>query len=452
MPAARQKLQPADYLTRLIALERQARRAESIQDLKFIMVNETHRLLPCYQAVLCEFRRSGKPVVTAVSGVVSVDANTPFALWISSFCRSILKKDPAHKTSLLNRADADAATAAGWQKWLPDYLLFCPLPDRSGQPAALLVLSREEPFSPQEKGLAELIAETYAHAWNALGGAYRRGLLPGKKARRRLVFAALALLLAGGIIRVPETVLAPAEIVPAAPMMITSPVRGQIKDILVKPYQMVKKGEVLFTLDDTEIVNQFALTEKNLEVLKADYLRAEQKAFHDPQSKGELEVYRLRVQEKKLELAYYRGELTRQQITAPQDGMTIFQDRNDWLGRPVGIGEKVMVLADPGLAEIEIHLPVDDAIALEPGARVRLFLRTDPLNPVSARIRRTSYQAEHSGPGGMFFTLKAAFSQQKKSCPRIGLQGTAKLYGESVPLFYYLFRKPLAAVRRNLGI
>ena len=36
--------------------------------------------------------------------------------------------------------------------------------------------------------------------------------------------------------------------------------------------------------------------------------------------------------------------------------------------------------------------------------------------------------------------------------PRIGLRGTAKVYAEQVSLGYYLLRKPIAFVRRSLGI
>jgi hypothetical protein len=36
--------------------------------------------------------------------------------------------------------------------------------------------------------------------------------------------------------------------------------------------------------------------------------------------------------------------------------------------------------------------------------------------------------------------------------PRIGLRGTAKIYGEKVTLFYYLARRPLAAARQFLGL
>ena len=35
--------------------------------------------------------------------------------------------------------------------------------------------------------------------------------------------------------------------------------------------------------------------------------------------------------------------------------------------------------------------------------------------------------------------------------PRIGLKGTAKVFGERVSLFYYLLRRPLAAARQFVG-
>ena len=36
--------------------------------------------------------------------------------------------------------------------------------------------------------------------------------------------------------------------------------------------------------------------------------------------------------------------------------------------------------------------------------------------------------------------------------PRIGLRGTAKIFGEEVKLFFFLFRKPIIFVRQTLGL
>ncbi len=261
--------------------------------------------------------------------------------------------------------------------------------------------------------------------------------------------AAVALLLA--FKPVTESVLAPAEIVPMDPVVVTSPVKGMIRDIDVQPYQTVTKGQLLFHRDDTELVSQLALAEKGLQVALADCLRAEQKAFSDPVSKADLELYRVKAEEKELVVRYTREELERQKVMALDGGMVLFSDRNNWIGRPVAAGEKVMTLADPARAEIEIRMAVDDAIALEPGARVRFFLRTDPLNPIVAELSRTSFKAEVQADRSMAFALRARFTEPGQQ-PRIGLQGTAKVFGGSVPLAYYVFRKPLAVVRRTLGL
>ena len=35
---------------------------------------------------------------------------------------------------------------------------------------------------------------------------------------------------------------------------------------------------------------------------------------------------------------------------------------------------------------------------------------------------------------------------------RIGLQGSAKIYGSKVSLFFYLFRRPISALRQFTGL
>ena len=97
-----------------------------------------------------------------------------------------------------------------------------------------------------------------------------------------------------------------------------------------------------------------------------------------------------------------------------------------------------------------VHLPVADAIALEPGARVKLFLTVRPLSPMDAAVSETSYQAVLSPEGVASYRLRAVFDGMQEHA-RIGLRGTAKIYGERVLLGYYLLRRPLATLREWLG-
>ncbi len=36
--------------------------------------------------------------------------------------------------------------------------------------------------------------------------------------------------------------------------------------------------------------------------------------------------------------------------------------------------------------------------------------------------------------------------------PRLGARGTAQLFGDRVPLGFYLFRRPISALRQRIGL
>jgi len=110
-----------------------------------------------------------------------------------------------------------------------------------------------------------------------------------------------------------------------------------------------------------------------------------------------------------------------------------------------------MLIADPKRKELDVWLPVNDAITLTPGSRIKLFLNVQPLQPIRAVLSYASYSAEKRPDGTLAYLIKAYFPKGQH-VPRIGFKGTAKLYGEKVSLFYYLMWKPLSAIRRTLGL
>ena len=158
-----------------------------------------------------------------------------------------------------------------------------------------------------------------------------------------------------------------------------------------------------------------------------------------------------RVQEKVAELGFLGELLAKSKLTAPQGGVAIFSSPEDWRGRPVQVGERVMMIADPSLIDVTIYLPPDDAVELEAGAPVNLLLHVDPLSPLEAKIERSSYEATLAPDGTLAYVIRAQLAHGQ-GLPRIGLRGTAKIYAGRVTLAYYLLRKPLAFMRRSLGI
>lgn len=206
----------------------------------------------------------------------------------------------------------------------------------------------------------------------------------------------------------------------------------------------------MFSLDETTLTNRREVALKALAIAQADALVAQQKAFDDTRSKAEMAAAQGRVKEKEAELAAVTDLLGRIEVRAERDGIAVFGDPNDWLGRPVQTGERVMQLADPRDAGVLIWLPLADALNLEPGAPLRLFLHTQPLSPLDGELLQTSYQAVPSPDGVTSYRLRGRFADNET--PRIGLKGTARVSGGWAPLAYYVLRRPLAGLRAWTGL
>lgn len=432
-------------LTVLLQLEKRARAATS-DELGFIMVNETHGILPYRQALLW---RSGTPGrITALSGVAQPDPYAPFVVWASRLCTQVDgEKRPEIRD--IGPADLGPDTAAAWGEWLPPYMLWIPLPPSLGA----LVLVRDEPFSDGDKGIAGLLADAYGHAWAARLARRRlreRAAQGGGWKRKAAVAVGLLLLVGAGFIPVRQSVLAPAEIIPLEPAVIRAPLEGVVYNVLGKPNEAVTKGQTLFTLDPRRLRNQLAVSLRAEEAAGAELQQARQFAVVDQKVRATLPVLQGKYDQQAAEVAYLKEQLDRIDVKAPQDGLAVFDDPNDWLGRPVAIGERVMLVADPDKVEVEVRLPVADAIDLDVGGPVRLFLNIDPERPRDAVLTFASYQAQRGPDGILSYRVKARLEAGEPG-PRIGLKGTAKLYGGEVPLAYAVFRRPVAAARQWLG-
>ena len=111
-----------------------------------------------------------------------------------------------------------------------------------------------------------------------------------------------------------------------------------------------------------------------------------------------------------------------------------------------------MQIADPRDAGVLVYLPVADAITLETRSALRIFLHVSPLSPLSAKLTETSYQSVLSPDGIASYRLRGTLDDGSTDAARIGLTGTAKVYGDSVALIYYVLRRPLAHLRQWSGM
>jgi multidrug resistance efflux pump len=450
--------QGSNPLATLLDLAQRARHVAQDVELDFLAVNASHALAPYRQAALWSDARG----ICALSGVVQIEANAPYAQALARVCAWRAQAGPAAPGALSALA-LPPELGAEWTAWLPAYGLWLPLPLAQGDSASAggLLLARDLPWMDSEIGLlaewADMLRHAYAArykpqrwtvaAWRRRRAQEQAARLPFYRRRAWQVGGAVALLLC---IPVRLSVLAPGELVPANPAVVRAPLEGVIARFHVKPNQLVKRGDALFDFDEAQLQSRDAVAAQALSTAEAEYRQAAQLALSDAKSKGMLATLQGRIEERRAETGYLRGQVERARVLAPGDGVALFDDPSEWLGRPVNTGERIMRIAAPTDVEVEAWLPVGDAIDLPPGAPVTLYLAANPLDPIAARVRYVAYEAQARPDGSYAYRVRARLAGP--SSERAGLKGTAKLSGPWTPMIYWMLRRPLAMIRQALGL
>jgi len=432
----------------LLQFERALRTCKSRRELYFVGVNEPYSLVAYDQAVLWIGNAFGKTQIVAVSGLAALEGSTPFTQWLTRVFRHLVGEAGAAPSQEVTPATLPEKLVDEGAEWLPGYGIHNILRSPKGEIIGGLWLTRSTPFDEREKALASWSADALSFAlW---GWQSKRPTMQGFLTHRIAALRTVAILAAlGGIALIPTrlSVLAPAEVTPVKPTPITAPVDGVVERILVAPSQPVDEGQLLVRLDDTTTRNRLEVARKSREIAVADWQRTSTKSFSDDQSKAELLMLEARVREREAEIVYLEEMLGRMKVAAPRKGVAIFSDPNDWIGKPVQTGERIMVLAEPTEVNLTVYLSPDDAIQIAEGSEVSMYLNAAPLDSFAAQVTQRSYEVGQSPEGAPVYILKATFAAGQ-TVPRVGSKGTAKVYAESVPLFYYVFRKPIAYLRK----
>ncbi len=437
--------------TTLLQLERMVRSARTQQELQFLIVNETRRLIPYRQAVLLTppTPSSQHYEVRAVSSVPVVDRAAPLPQWIERLIRELRGTSANHSIVHVTEADCPEQLRPDWTEFTTGHGLWCPLKHPDEQIHGGVWLTKDQPWQEYEVTVLQRLVEAYAYAWRAVG--------PSKSHRWRWGLSKtttwlLAAMMAGALaIPVPMSTLAPAKIVAQDPIIVSAPIDGVIAEIIVRPNSSVSKGDVLFRYEDTTFRSEYLLAERNLDVALAQYRRAAQGSFVEANQKADVPLLKAEVQLRETERNYAHEQLTKVDVLAEQAGLVLYTDKSDWIGKPVVVGQRIMELANPQQLEVRIDLPVEDAIVLREGTPVALFLNATPFSSVPATVSHASYHAEVLPNNTLAYRVTAKLDQNPSEF-RIGWQGSAKIYGQQVTLFTYLFRRPISAIRPWIGL
>lgn len=436
----------------LLKHERDLRQPASIAELGFFIANEIKKLVGARQVFVATVAAPATFRLTAISSLSGVDRDAPIAQAIERLLTRFGREAGAGKLQNFS-TPAYAERGDGPLESYPfPELVWVPLKQRDGAVFAGLLLAREQVWGEQDAVLLSRLAESYAHAWLALVPRGGFGAVQFRPARRTAVIAALAVAGVLAFVPVPMSALAPAEVVAADPFVIAAPIDGVIDEILVEPSANVTEGAALFRFTDTVFRNNLEVAEREVLVAEAKWQQVSQAAISDPQPRRELAITEAELALKRTERDFARDVLSKTVVRAPRAGIAVFADKRELVGRPLSVGQRVMDIADPARVQIRVNVAVEDAVVMNTGARVRVFLDSDPLRPVEGTIVRASHAARVVDASQLAFRIDVRLATSDKAPPRLGIRGTAQLIGDNVPLYLYLFRKPISYVRQKFGL
>ncbi len=434
----------------LLTIEAEARQTLSEKEFIFFATNETRKILGYRQAFCVQLKGDQRCEVLAISSIANVERNAPLVSLLETGLKQLRKEQALSKTTLIPVSSLSVTADKDLSHYPFSQLLWMPFLKRDGSVFAGLLMARETAWLERDLAITRRLSDTYSHAWCALTSSSRMFLASAN--RKPWAIAATILGLLALFIPVPMSTLAPVEVVARDPVVVASPIEGVIESIKIEPNTPVRAGDVLFTFQNTNLKNKFDIAERAVQVARAKELKSSQSAFSDPAGRHEVAIATAELKLSEAERDYARELLLKTNVIAPKDGLAIFSSRKEWEGRPVMPGERIIEIADPKAIEFGIELSVKDAIVLKDAAEIKVFLDSDPLQAVKATLIRASYHAQPTAANGLSYNLFAKLNDANRVLPRIGYRGTAQVYGESTFLGFYLFRRPIAALRQMVGM
>ena len=445
-----------ENISKLLQLEHNCRNCESIKELYYQIVNETRSLVNYSQGVLLTIDFSGKYKVVGISDISVVDSTSPYVQWIENIIIDLNNNEKSKDIFVVDtKTDLKQIDFKSMHEFSPSNILFIPLKSmkENREINYILLLFKEEKWLEKDILILKHLSSSLAYFLFAMRSTGISQIFKKISLKNKYLKISIFLLIILMFLPVKLSVLAPLEVEAKNPYVVTSPLNAVIEEVKVFPNDKIEKEQLLVKFDDVDFNNNYLVAKRTLDVANAQLHTVKQSSFFDATQKSQISQLESQVKLKEAELNFAQEQLGKTKIYAKEDGIAIINNPNDWKGKPVTTGERVFLIAKPQSIELKIMLPVSEAIFLEENALIKAFFDNDPTNSWSGKVKYISYKPELTEQNVLSYKITADFDDIKENgyIPSIGLRGTAKIYSKKVTLFFYLFRKPITAVRQWIG-
>ena len=217
----------------------------------------------------------------------------------------------------------------------------------------------------------------------------------------------------------------------ATQRMLSAPVAGFLKQVHVRPGDVVKEGQLLVEMADQELLVERERWSSQL--AQSDSTLAEANAKAD---RSQLVIGLAKSNEMQAQLDLVQSQLDRSQVRAPFDAVVVHGDLSQRLGAPLEQGAELMTLAPAGQFRVIVEVDEADIAHVSANQEGLLALSALPWDSLALRVARITPMAT-TLEGRNVFEVEAEFTQTPsltQTKVRPGLSGHARIHVGQRPL------------------
>jgi RND family efflux transporter MFP subunit len=256
-----------------------------------------------------------------------------------------------------------------------------------------------------------------------------------KHRRAALIAAAVAVALFLAVFPLPMRVDGTAIVAPLRMAHLGADFEGIIKDVKVREGDVVKKGEVVASLEDWEYRSTLASARAKYQTAVAQMDRA--LANNDGSEAG---MQRAQADYWSSEVARAQERLDRTLIRSPIDGVVATPQLENVIGRKLKVGESFVDIVDNSQALVDVSVTENDVSLLRSGEAASLKLDSFPERTFRGQVAVVSPQGVLQNDERVFFARVSVANPN--GMLRSGMQGRGKVSTGWRAAGVVLFRRP----------
>ncbi len=451
-----------------LELAKNATRARTLDELQFVLVNDTRALVPFDRSMLVvHFNRDSKLIATnnqpilegksdfvrRLNELAPVLRGVPRGLVL--FSDELKMEDlPEHIADALREYVTYSKCAClivvplSVQEHLIGHLLLEFFGDSRPGQVETLTLMNMVPFFSSALAQRWVLENRQAVRKSFVRAISGHSAPAGRRLWLKVVCAVVVPVLAVIAMWVPVSlrVGGRAEVAPDREHYAFVETDGVVKEVLTRTGAQVKEGDLVAVLDPQEIDYEIKEAQRTLESLKAEIEILRNLGAEDSSKLAESQLAMIKAQRAKQKVEFLEWKRRFLEIRVPAAGVVLDDRLESLVGKKFTAGEAFCTVASPDLLMVEILVRESDASYVKPGQNATIFFNFSPEQGHPLVVKTIPPKFEATAREGNAFRVKADFVGSRPEV-KPGMMGIAHIDAGEGSLWFVLTRRIATRLR-----